>query len=175
MVFSLLSAYLVNLESRDVVGTLITNRHEPPGGIDGEYPWIVPERRGVAYLSKPAIVADRKNADGVACTVCPVDEVAIGGNADFRSEVGTGESRRHTRDDLLFGKRSRGGIETPEHDGGGFFLDGVHPNSVGVEREVPRPIARGGVHEGYRSRSQGRGGSEGQFPDVNPVLPRIRA
>jgi hypothetical protein len=34
----------------------------------------------------------------------------------------------------------------------------------------------GGVFtEGCRSRSQGRGGSLGQFPDVNPVLPCIGA
>ena len=44
MVFILVSAYLVNLESGDVVGALITNRHESPGGIDGEYSWIIPQR-----------------------------------------------------------------------------------------------------------------------------------
>ena len=44
-----------------------------------------------------------------------------------------------------------------------------------MEREVPGPIARGRVHEGYHSRSQGRGASQSQFPDVNPVLPRIGA
>src|SRR5215472_9107122 len=44
-----------------------------------------------------------------------------------------------------------------------------------MESEVPGPIARGRVHEGYRSRSQRHGGSRGQFPDVNPVLPRIGA
>ena len=44
-----------------------------------------------------------------------------------------------------------------------------------MEGEVPRPIARGRVHEGYRSRSQRRGASHGQFPDVDPVLPRIGA
>jgi hypothetical protein len=54
-------------------------------------------------------------------------------------------------------------------------LNGVHPDPVGVEREVPGPIPQGRVHERYRSRSQGRGGSRGQFPDVNPVLPSIRA
>src|SRR5262249_1986633 len=62
----------------------------------------------------------------------------------------------------------------PEHDGGRFFLNGVHPSAVGMEREVPGPIARGRVHEWYRSRSQGRVASH-QFPDVNPVLPRVGA
>ena len=56
-----------------------------------------------------------------------------------------------------------------------FLLNRVHPDPVRVEGEVPRPIARGRVHEGYRSRSQRRGASHGQFPDVNPVLPRIGA
>ena len=129
----------------------------------------------MAYLSKPATVADRENPDSVVQAVCPVDEVAVRGNANFRSKVRTGESRRHTRDDLLWRKSSRSGIELPEHDGGRFFLNGVHPDPVGVEREVPGPIARGRVHEGYRSRSQGRGASRGQLPDVNPVLPRIGA
>src|SRR5215831_19993328 len=44
-----------------------------------------------------------------------------------------------------------------------------------MEREVPGPIAWGRVHERCRSRSQGRRASQGQFPDVNPVLPRIGA
>lgn len=99
----------------------------------------------------------------------------MGRNADFRSEVRTGESRRDTRDDLLWRQSSRSRIEMPEHDGRRFFLNGVHPDPVGVKREVPGPIARGRVHERYRGRSQGRGASQVQFPDVNPVLPHIGA
>ena len=109
----------------------------------------------MAYLSKPAIVADRENTDGVACAVCPVDEVAVGGDADFRSEVRTGESRRQTRDDLLCRKSSRSGIEMPEHDGGRFFLNGIHPHPVGVEGEVPGPIARGHARESTRISEPG--------------------
>src|ERR1700730_983022 len=63
----------------------------------------------------------------------------------------------------------------PEDDRIAFLLDRVHPNSVRMESEVPRPISRWGVHEGCRCRSQGRGTSHGEFPHVDPVLPRIRA
>ena len=122
----------------------------------------------MAALSKAAIVADLENADGVVQAVCPVDEVAVGGHADFRGEVRTDETRRNARDDLLCRKRSRRAIEFPEHDGRRFFLNGVHPHPVGVEREVPGPIARWRAHEGCRCRSQGRGASLGQFPKVNP-------
>jgi hypothetical protein len=75
-----------NPESGDVVGTLITRQHEPPGGIDDDDSWIVPKRGSVAYLSKLAISADSENADGIAQTVYPVDEPAVGRNADFRGE-----------------------------------------------------------------------------------------
>ena len=173
MVVIMVIIFPVNSESGNVVGVLISNRDVPPGGIDVEYSWIIPEHGSVAYASKRAIVADLENADGVARAVCPVDEVAVGGNADFRTEIRTGESRRQTRDDLLLRKTSRGRIENPEHDGGRFLLNGVEPGPVGVKREVPGPIARGHVYEGCRSRSQRRNGSRGQFPDVNPVLPQI--
>jgi hypothetical protein len=46
---------------------------------------------------------------------------------------------------LFFRKSSRRAVETPEYDGGPFFLNGVHPDPVGVEREVPGPIAGGVV------------------------------
>ena len=44
LAFVLVFVSPVNPESGNVVSTLITNRHEPPGGIDGEYSWIIPER-----------------------------------------------------------------------------------------------------------------------------------
>ena len=40
----------------------------------------------MAYLSKPAILTDPENADGVVQAVYPVDESAVRGNADFRGE-----------------------------------------------------------------------------------------
>ena len=43
-VFALVSLSPVNAESGNVVGTLVTNRDELPGRIDGEYPWIITER-----------------------------------------------------------------------------------------------------------------------------------
>src|SRR5215471_11168514 len=129
----------------------------------------------MAYLSKPPIAADRENADGIAQAVYPVDESAVGGNADFRGENGAYKSRRKARDLLQVRQASVGRIELPEDDRIAFLLYRVHPDPVGMEREVPRPVACGRVHEGYRSRSQGLGGSHGQFPDVNPVLSRIGA
>src|SRR4051794_19740751 len=36
-------------------------------------------------------------------------------------------------------------------------------------------VSRRRIHEGGRSRTQGRGRSRSQFPDVNSVLPRIGA
>jgi len=59
-------AYLANPEGGYVVGALITNRDELPGGIDGEYSRIIPECRSVADLSQRAIAANREDADGVA-------------------------------------------------------------------------------------------------------------
>jgi len=52
----------------------------------------------VAYLSKRAILIDPENADGVAQAVYPVDESAVGGNADFRGENGAYKSWRKARD-----------------------------------------------------------------------------
>src|SRR5690348_12634634 len=127
----------------------------------------------MALLSQPAIMADFEYGDSVVQAVCAVHEVAIGGNANFRSEVCTGESGRHTRYDLFLRKSTGSGIETPEHDGGRFFLNGVHPVPVGVEREMPGPIARGRINEVHGS--QGRVASHSQFPDVNTVLSRVGA
>src|SRR5215471_10801362 len=129
----------------------------------------------MAYLSKPAIAADRENADGVAQAVYPVDESAVGRNADFRGENGAYKSWWKARDLLHVRQPSVGRIELPEDDRIAFLLYRVHPNSVGMESEMPRPVARGRVHEWHRSRSKGRGGSQGQFPDVNPVLSCICA
>src|SRR5215472_15256127 len=39
--------------------------------------------------------ADGENAACVADAVCPVDEIAVGGNTDFRTEVRSAESWRH--------------------------------------------------------------------------------
>src|SRR5437879_1659472 len=104
----------------------------------------------MAYLSKAAIVADGENADSVVQAVCSVDEVAVGGDANFRGEVRTGESRRHTGDDLLWRKISSCGVEMPEHDRRRFFLNGVQPDPIGVEREMSGSIARRRIHEGGR-------------------------
>src|SRR5215471_21859026 len=97
----------------------------------------------MAYLSKPPIAADRENADGVAQAVYPVDESSVGGNADFRGENGAYKSWRKARDLLHFRQASIGPIELPEDDRIAFLLYRVHPNSVRMESEVPRPVARG--------------------------------
>ena len=65
----------------------------------------------MAYLSEPAIAADRENADGIAQTVHSVDESAVGGNADFRGENGAYKSWRKARDVLLVRQPSVGRIE----------------------------------------------------------------
>ena len=38
------SIYWFGVVLISVVGTLITRDHEPTGGIDGDYSWIIPER-----------------------------------------------------------------------------------------------------------------------------------
>src|SRR4051812_329955 len=96
---------------------------------------------------------DPENADGIAEAVYPVYKSAVGGNADFRGENRAYKSWRKARDLLHVRQASGRSVEPPEDDRIALLLDRVHPTSVRVESEMPRPTAQGRGHEGRRGRN----------------------
>ena len=128
-------------EDGDVVAALIAAVEELAGRIEVEAAGIIASRPFLPEERQVAVRADGEDPDAVVQPVARIDESPVGRDQDLGAEVAAGESGRQGGDRLPRGQPPRRGIVVEQDDGRALLLDGVEPSAIGMEMEMPRPVA----------------------------------
>lgn len=145
----------VDAEAGEVVGALVATVQEIAGGIEIEAAGVIAtggffaqigEFSGGRGATRPTGI-DGENCDAVVEAVAGVEKFAVVGNENFGGEAAAGKMGWQRADGLTLGELAGLRIEVEERNGRAFFLDGVEPAGVWVEREMARAVAWGKFDE----------------------------
>ena len=139
----------VHVENGHVVGPLVATVEEATRGIEIETARIISARPLFTQEGELPGGAHGEDRRTVVKPVAGVNEPAVSRDQNLGTEVASRVSGRKRGNRPAGRQASRAAVVVEENDRRTFFLNAVEPLSVGVEVEMPRPVARG---QGDRGR-----------------------